>query len=142
MLTLSVSANSLYIKGTMVSRGADGRAKVPTDGDGLPVVGFNRQNIDNRTGAAFGGTDDAGDIDLEEGVFAVDYTGTAPRPGELVYAVNNFTVSVDSAGGTRGLAGYVTEPGREANQVQIYAGTLIAAIQSLVDRIYALETAP
>jgi hypothetical protein len=107
--TLPMAANTILFKEALVSRNAAGNAVAPTDGDGLPVMGYANATYDNRTGSVAGGL--AGDLDADMcyGVIALDYTGTAPLPGEMCYAVDNKTVSRDSVGGTRGKAGPCTE---------------------------------
>lgn len=110
MATLNSAANSLYYKGTLVSRDADGRAAVPSDGDGLPVAGVSCATIDNRTVNTQGhsGLDDGPNIELRYGVYAFVMTGTAPLSQEVVYVVDNQTVSINplsSSGAPRGRAG-------------------------------------
>src|SRR6187455_2328535 len=106
MGTLYSAANQLFIAGTLVSQDAAGRAVVPSDGDGFNCFGLSRATIDNRTGSPeHGGAADAVEIPVEFGVFGLDYTGTVPKPGQVVYAVNNATVSTDSDTGARGIAG-------------------------------------
>lgn len=110
MGTLPSAANQLFYRLTMVSRDAAGRAVVPTDGDGFNVQGVTRATVDNRTGSPeHGGDADAVDIELDYGVFGFDIDGTTPLPGQVVYAVNNATVSTDSDTGARGIAGVCIE---------------------------------
>lgn len=105
MGTYPSAANSFFPFMTIVSRDASGRAASPTDGDGLPAIGFSDATYDNRTSSEAGGS--AGDLDVQVtfGVGRVKYTGTAPLPKQMLYVVDNQTVSVDNAGGTRGVAG-------------------------------------
>jgi len=111
MVTAPSAANQLFPKGTIVTRNATGYAVSPSTADvsGFPALGVSKATYDNRTGAEAGGT--AGDLDVEidPGVHAFAYTGTAPIVDDLVYVVDNQTVSTSDLGGTRGYAGVVTE---------------------------------
>lgn len=102
--TWPIAASTRLLKGWSVARDASGNLVAPTDGDGFPVIGIAQADYDNSTGSA-------GDVDaqVDYGVFERSYTGTAPVALQVVYSVNNYTVSTDSAGGTRGIAGIVTE---------------------------------
>lgn len=111
MGTLSASANSYYPFGTLVTMTAAGRAFAPVTADvsGQPAVGFSNASFDNRTNAEMGGLDDSGNIEVTYGVGALEISGTTPKPRDVVYVVDNQTISIDSLGGTRGFAGVVTE---------------------------------
>jgi hypothetical protein len=102
--TWPIAASTRLLKGWSVARDASGNLVAPTDGDGLPVVGVSQADYDNSAGSA-------GDVDaqVDYGVFERSYTGTAPVATQVVYSVNNYTVSTDSDGGARGIAGIVTE---------------------------------
>jgi hypothetical protein len=110
MGTFPSAANQLFLRATMVSRNATGFAVVPTDGDGFPVMGVTRAVVDNRTGSPeHGGAAGAVDIELDYGVFGMEILGTTPLPNQVVYAVDNQTVSTDSDTGARGIAGVCVE---------------------------------
>lgn len=108
MGTLPSAANQLFYINTMVAVNAAGQAVVPTDGDGLPVVGRANATWDNRTNGEYGGAAGAVDIEVTYDVLAVEITGTAPVAGDAVYSVDNQTVSLTQATG-RGFAGIVSE---------------------------------
>lgn len=133
--TIPSAANQQFHKGTLVSRDASGNAVPPTDGDGLNVAGVSQAYYDNRTGSEAGGS--AGDLDVQVdyGVFALDISGATPVSGQVMYAVDNQTVSADSAGGTRGIAGICTEVGtvNGVSQAFTFVGPLAiaAALASL-----------
>lgn len=111
MGTYSAAANSLYPKGTIVCRDSAGRAYAPTtaDASGNPAVGICAGGLNNLTGSELGGAADAADVEVTFGVEGWDISGDAPLPGQIVYVVDNHTVSGDSAGGTRGVAGIAIE---------------------------------
>lgn len=140
--TVPSAADQLFYKNTLVSRDANGRAVVPADGDGLQALGVAQATFDNRTGSEAGGTDDDLDIELQYGVFGFDIESTNPLPGDLVYVVDNQTVSVANSGGSglRGVCGYVSEV-REVNGVSqafVLVAPHIAAIgQAIADLEYA-----
>jgi hypothetical protein len=110
--TLSCAANQLIPRRTFVQIDSNGRARSPAtnDASGLPAIGVADATYDNRTNSAFNsGLDDALDIEVQYGVFGWDYVGTAPLPRQTVFVVDNQTVSLDSADGTRGIAGICSE---------------------------------
>jgi len=96
--TLEQAANTLIIGGTIVTVDADGRADVVTPGQN--AIGVALADSDNRTTAPAA---------PPSGVFGFDYDGAAPAPGDVVYVVDNQTVSTDSDSGSRGIAGYCSE---------------------------------
>ncbi len=108
--TFKASANTLYVKGCMVTRASTGRALNPSTADvsGNPAMGVCQATVDNRTGAEAGGLDDSVNVEVEYGVFGWDINGSAPVPGDLVYVFDNHTVTL-TIGSTRGIAGKVTE---------------------------------
>lgn len=109
--TLPAQANVKYPKGTMVARDASGRAARP--GAGLNIHGVSEGDFDNTASGPLGvaGANDAINVELAYGVHVFDYSGTAPKAGQKLYAVDNHTVSTDSSSGTRGIAGICTEAG-------------------------------
>lgn len=108
--TLPVAANVLILKGTIVCRNSDGRAVVGIDdNNAYPAVGKASSTVDNRTTAPSGGGAGAEYVEIEYGVHGWAFTGTTPVPGQVVFVVDNQTVSIDSDSGTRGIAGYVSE---------------------------------
>lgn len=109
--TFSALANTIYPKGTIVTQDANGRAVSPSSNDasGLPALGVSMQTYNNLTGSEFGGANDAFDVEVDYGVFGFAVSGTAPKPGDKLYVVDNQTVSISDNGGTRGFAGICTE---------------------------------
>ena len=105
--TLEQAADTLIIGGTIVTVDADGRADVVTPGQN--AIGVALADSDNRTTAPEGGAAGAIKCQVQYGVFGFDYAGAAPAPGDVVYVVDNQTVSTDSDSGTRGSAGYCSE---------------------------------
>jgi len=110
MGTFATSANTLYPKGTIVTRSSAGRAVSPSTSDlsGNPAVGVAKATYINTTGAEMGGLDDSGLVEVNYGVYFFEYTGAAPLPGQVLYVVDNQTVSVDPSTG-RGVAGICSE---------------------------------
>jgi hypothetical protein len=108
--SLPVKANVKYPKGTMVARDSNGRAARPATG--LTIHGVSEGDFDNTaTGpAGVAGANDAFNVELTLGVFEFDYDGTAPKADQIVYALDNHTVSLDGSGG-EGIAGVCTETG-------------------------------
>jgi hypothetical protein len=98
--TLSAAAATKFLKGTFVVRDANGRAAAP--GAGLHAHGVAIATQDNTDGAA-----DAMEIEISYGVHGFLYDGTAPKAGEVVYILDNQTVTLTA--GTNGFAGIVTE---------------------------------
>jgi hypothetical protein len=104
--TLPMAANTLLFKGQIVTIDSAGRAAVP--GPGQNAAGVSAATYNNRTGAPSGGAADALDAEIEYGVQGFAYTGTAPKRGQVVYVVDNQTVSLDPTG-SRGVAGICSE---------------------------------
>lgn len=99
-LTMSIAGSINLLKGTIVTADANGRADVPTAGQ--DAMGIACADYVNATGS-----NDAFDVEVDTGVFSLGVTGTAPKGiGEVLFVVDNQTVSLDSSGGTRGVAGY------------------------------------
>lgn len=110
MGTFPSSANTLYPKGTIVTRSSAGRAVSPSTADlsGNPAVGVAKATFINTTGSEMGGLDDSGFIETDYGVHFFSYVGTAPLTGQVLYVVDNQTVSTDPSTG-RGVAGICSE---------------------------------
>lgn len=110
MGTSPMAANTLIPRGTLVARDSSGNAVSPASAStsGELILGVSNATYDNRTGSEAGGS--AGDLDVEYcyGVFGFPYTGTTPKAGDRVFAVDNQTVSIDPTG-PRGFAGVVSE---------------------------------
>lgn len=104
--TLGCATNIRIPGGTIVTVDSDGRADVPTNGQN--AAGIALATFDNRATAPEGGGADAINVEVLYGVFELDYTGTAPDAGDVVYVADNHTVTTDSNGGLRGIAGYCT----------------------------------
>lgn len=105
--TYGAAANVLLYGGTIVTIDANGHADVVTAGQHSPGVAV--ADCDNRTTAPEGGGAAAVNCEVAFGVHGLAYTGTAPKPGQVVYVVDNQTVSIDSSSGSRGVAGYCVE---------------------------------
>ena len=108
--TLPIAANVLILKGTIVAVNATGYAVVGVDdNNAFPAVGKASSTVDNRTTAPSGGGAGAELIEVEYGVHGWAFDGTTPVAGQVVYVLDNQTVTLDSDSGTRGIAGYVSE---------------------------------
>lgn len=106
--TYPVAANVLIIEGTIVCLNASGQAVPGTDGNGFHAVGKASHTINNLTGSALGGAAAAANVEVEFGVYG--YTGAdSPAPLDVVYVVDNQTVSPSDPDTDRGIAGLVTE---------------------------------
>ncbi len=130
--TLGVAAAVLILKGTLVSVDASGDADVITNGQ--DIVGVASATYDNRDGLAR-----AINAELDFGVFEFFYTGTAPEIGQVLFAVDNQTVSVDSNGGVRGVAGFATANG-VSSKVKLWVSPIsggnyadLAAVESIAN---------
>lgn len=117
--TFGVAADTLLLKKTIVTADADGRADVPTNGQ--DALGVAKATFDNRIEGPTGGAADALEAEVEYGVFTFLFTDTAPEPGQVLYVVDNQTVSIDPNGGVRGIAGFCIEPPRDG-QVAVWMG--------------------
>jgi len=124
--TYPMAANELIVGGTIVCVNASGQAVAGVDGEGFNAVGKASQDYDNRTTAPEGGGAGAIDAGVEYGLFGWAYTGTAPIAEDIVYVVDNQTVSLDSNGGTRGIAGVVTEV--RDSMVYVWMGPHVSAL--------------
>jgi len=105
--TLEVAANILLIGGTIVTVDGDGRADVVTAGQN--AAGIAAADYDNRTTAPEGGGAGAIKAEIQFGIAGLAYDGTAPEAGQVVYVLDNQTVTLDSDSGSRGIAGYCSE---------------------------------
>lgn len=104
--TYDVAANVLLIGGTICTIDSDDRADVVTASQN--ACGILVSDADNRTTAPEGGGAGAIKADVMFGVFGLEYDGTAPEPGQVVYVLDNQTVTATNSG-TLGIAGYCTE---------------------------------
>lgn len=109
MGTYPIAANTLILKGTIVTLNASAEATPGVDGEGFNMVGTAVSTVDNRTTAPSGGGAGAEDIEVTFGVEGWFFAEGTPLAMQRVYVVDNQTVSTSSAGGTRGVAGFVTE---------------------------------
>jgi len=110
--------------GTIVTADADGRADVPTAGQN--ALGISISTVDNRTTSPEGGAAGALKCQVSFGVHGLAYAGTKPKPGEILYVVDNQTVSTDSDSGARGLAGSCTEV--FGGQCYVYMGPVVVGL--------------
>lgn len=131
--TAPIEANTILYKGTIVGLNAAGRAVNPTDGDGCNAFGVARFTCDNRTNSANGGAAGAADIDVDFCAGGFAFVGPTPKPFQKVFLVDNQTVSVDSAGGTRGVAGVVVEV-RDGQAFVLFGPLAAAALGVAQDR--------
>jgi len=108
--TFPMPANTRILKGTIVQLNATDQAIPGADGNGFRAIGKARATYDNTTGSEAGGG--AGDLDaqVDYGVFGwAGEAGSLPTVGDICYVADNETVSTDSDGGARGIAGYCVE---------------------------------
>jgi hypothetical protein len=135
--TLPVAANVLILGGTIVCRNATGYAVVGVDdNNAFPAVGIAAADVDNRTTAPGGGGAGAENVEIIYGVHELFFTGSTPVPGEVVFVVDNQTVSTSSDSGTRGIAGYVSEVVGTSVYVQMgptIAGQIVIAAAEAAD---------
>jgi len=130
MGTYPIAANTIILKGTIVTLNASAQATPGVDGEGFNMVGTAVSTVDNRTTAPSGGAAGAEDIEVTFGVEGWFIDGTTPLAMQLVYVVDNQTVSTSSAGGTRGVAGFVTEVRDDVfgtAQAYVHAGPSVTA---------------
>jgi hypothetical protein len=97
------------IGGTIAVVNSDGNVQAPVDGDGFNACGILVADVDNRATTELGGGAGAVNAAVNYGTFGVGYTGTAPKPGQVVFVVDNQTVSIDSDSSQRGIAGLCVE---------------------------------
>jgi len=131
--TFPIAANTLLLFGTIACLDASDRLAVP--GAGLDAVGILPQTYRNRTTDPSGGAAGAIDGEVIYGVHGLLIDGTTPRPRQVVYVVDNQTVSVDPAGG-RGIAGIVSEVRTENGvaRAYVYMGPhVVAFVRGAVD---------
>lgn len=115
--TYGIAANTLLLRGQITTLDAAGRAAVP--GAGQDAIGVSFATYRNRTTDDSGGAADAMNAEVKHGLFNFLISGTTPRPRQVVYVVDNQTVSVDATG-NRGIAGVVTEVRTENGVAQAY----------------------
>jgi hypothetical protein len=128
--TFPIAANTLILKGTLVAKNASDQAVPP--GAGFPIVGVAEATYDNRTGSSNGGAAGAVDVELSYGVFGylLDGSSATPSPGDVLFAVDNQTVSTDPTG-SRGVAGICSEVRADqagVNRVYFQVGPIASAI--------------
>ncbi len=127
--SLPVKADTKYPKGTMVARDANGRAARPDDG--LQIHGVSEGDFDNTDAGPRGNLgNDAFNVELTVGNFEFAYDGTAPKPEQVVYALDNRTVTLDSDSGARGIAGVCTEAGSGGKCVVMIDPVMNGALKS------------
>jgi hypothetical protein len=104
-------------------------------GVGRDAIGVAKQTFDNRTGSQAGGAAGAFDAEIAYGVRGFLISGTTPKSKQVVYVVDNQTVSLDPDGG-RGIAGVVSEVRTENGVAQAYVVMgphIVAAVRGPVD---------
>ncbi len=115
--TMASAANMLHLKNTFVCKDSAGRAA--NVAAGLPVYGVAEATFLNRTTDPSGGAADAIDVEVAFGVWGFLLSGTAPTPGQVVYAADNQTVSIDPSP-SRGVAGICSEVRVENGVTVVY----------------------
>jgi hypothetical protein len=108
-VTLPVAANMLCLGGTIACVDADGRTTPGALNAGLAAVGKYEFTVSNLSASSTGGAAGAVDAEIISGIFGWLYDGTAPKPGQIVFVLDNQTVTLDSNSGARGIAGYCSE---------------------------------
>lgn len=105
--SMTPAADQLFPIHTIVTRNSAGAAVSPStdDASGFPAVGVSRATYDCRTESP----DPPDFVEVKFGVFGYAIDGDDPIMGDLLYVVDNQTLSVDSDSGARGLAGVCTE---------------------------------
>ncbi len=135
--SVPIAANTLCLQGTIAVKDSNGRAA--NVGAGLDAIGIYSNTYDNRTSSrsSSGG---AGEIsaEVEFGEFELPYTGTAPKMGEVLFNVDNQTVSVDSDTGARGVAGFAVQPAdTAAGTVRLWIGPHVSGAYADVAAVEA-----
>lgn len=102
-------ANTLIMAGWIVCLDSSGNATYGGGTGALNAVGCASSTVSNLTTSPLGGGAGAESIPVDFGVHRLLYTGTAPKPGAVVFVVDNQTVSTDSDSGGRGIAGQVIQ---------------------------------
>jgi hypothetical protein len=128
--TFPMAANLLLLRGAIVTLDASDRAA--DTGIGQDAIGISKATYKNRTTDPSGGAAGAVDAEVQYGIHNFLISGTTPRPRQIVYVVDNQTVSADPTGG-RGIAGICTEVRTENGvaKAYVYMGPhVIASIRS------------
>lgn len=115
--TFPIAANTLLLKGTIACLDSADRLAVP--GAGLDAIGILEATYLNRTTDPGGGAAGRIDGEVRYGVHEWLISGTTPRPRQVVYVVDNQTISVDPTG-NRGIAGIVSEVRTENGVARAY----------------------
>ncbi len=120
--TFPIAANTLLLMGTMACLDSADRLAVPAAG--LDAIGaleatYANRTTDPPTGGGTAGAAGRIDGEVRYGVHGWRVDGTTPRPRQVVYVVDNQTVSVDPTG-NRGIAGIVSEVRTENGVVFAY----------------------
>lgn len=118
--SVPIAADTLCLQGTIAVADANGRAA--NVANGLNAIGIYSHTYDNRTTSRVS-SGAAGEIsaEVEFGEFELPYTGTAPEMGQVLFNVDNQTVSVDSNGGLRGVCGFAVQPAdTDASTVRVF----------------------
>lgn len=126
--TFSMAANTLLFKGQIVTQDSAGRAAVP--GAGQNAVGIAGATYNNRTGAPSGGAADAIKAEVEHGVQALNFTGIAPKPGQVVYVSDNQTVTLNPTGslGVAGICAETKNATGDDGQCYVFMGPVAIAL--------------
>jgi hypothetical protein len=132
--TFGAKANKRLFKGGIVCLDAAGRA-MPGDtiaNGALMAAGKSSATFDNRTGSEAGGLADAIDVEVEFGVFGWTSAAgggddiDATDVGKPCYVVDDQTVALTNAGGTRCFAGIITEV--RDGKVYVWMGPHVAGM--------------
>jgi hypothetical protein len=127
ILCVPVAANTLIESGWQVEITSTGYVQPAGTGSGLRVLGIAEHSIDNRT-AATGGAAGAAFLNVRAKVAVLKYDGTAPKVNDVVFALDNQTVTLDSDTGANGISGIVTYVDTVAGEVGVYMGPHVAGL--------------
>lgn len=127
ILCVPVAANTLIESGWQVEITSTGYVQPAGTGTGMRVLGVAEHTIDNRT-AATGGAAGAAFLNVRAKVAMLKYDGTAPKVNDVVFALDNQTVTLDSDTGANGIAGIVTYVDTVAGEVGVYMGPHVAGL--------------
>ena len=116
--TFGVAADQQMLKGTIVVLDSNGFADTPAAGQN--AAGIAEHSI-------LGGSSDGDEeVEVSYGVHGVLFDGTAPKPGEVVYVLDNQTVTL--VVGTNGIAGICSET--KNGKCYVWFGPHVATLAS------------
>ncbi len=104
--TFDVAANTLCLRGTIACINSDGRTTPGAANTANNAAGVYSSTVDNRSTAPEGGAAGALEAEVEYGVKELAFSGATPKPGQVMFILDNQTVTTDSNSSQRGIAGY------------------------------------